>query len=98
MRKMEYLLHTHLLVTVQVDFRAGNINIFYGQSSDQSASLNDRGDNNKISVHQENHNRFGDDGLKSSRGVLPNCDFVFEFRYNDQIARDRSSLLHPLWE
>lgn len=43
-------------------FRAGNgdTNIFYGQRSDQTANINIHGDNNRISINQENSNQVGE--------------------------------------
>jgi hypothetical protein len=60
-------------------FRAANggSNIFYGQRSEQSANINIHGDNNKISINQQNSNQVGDNvftsGHKFNGGALPNC-------------------------
>jgi hypothetical protein len=57
-------------------FRVGNggSNIFYGQKSEQTFTINVTGDKNKITVNQQNDNQQGFmSGHKSSEGILPNC-------------------------
>jgi hypothetical protein len=82
-------------------FRAGNdgSNIFYGQRSNQTANINVHGNNNKISVDQQSYNQMGfTPGHKSSDGILPSCvfefkyNFVFEFKYSDQINLSQNSV------
>lgn len=55
--------------------RNGGNNIFYGQSANVYLS----GDNNIISINQQNDNQMGD---KSTGGQFAKlCDFVLEFEY-----------------
>jgi len=61
----------------KVGFRAGNggNNSYFGPNTGQSASINVRGDNNKISIVQQTNNQVeGDYGSSSNqRSALPNC-------------------------
>jgi hypothetical protein len=60
-------------------FRAGNggSNIHFGPNTGQSANVDVRGDNNKISINQQmTNNQVGDNGFSSSHkttSVLPKC-------------------------
>lgn len=60
-------------------FRMGNggSDVYYGQTSDQSANINIRGNNDKVIVNQRTDNQVGDTGFstmhKSNGGALPTC-------------------------
>ena len=58
-RKMEYRQHPHVLVMVR--FGAPVIKIVFGGRNvfEQNLRLNVLGDNNKISINQENNNQVG---------------------------------------
>jgi hypothetical protein len=62
-------------------FRAGNggSNIYFDPSTEQAASINVRGDNNKISIDQQMNDHLGNNEgyvsnqKRSSASSLPNC-------------------------
>jgi hypothetical protein len=72
--------HSHAWCSGYNDgFRAGNggSNIYIGPSTGQSASINIRGNDDKVSINQQTNNQVEDNGFSSSHGksigVLPNC-------------------------